>query len=70
MDTPINAGPLTDQQLHDRGLNPFAVKLVVESFLPIQEAVPHGVSFVYECRDGKTSTAGRPVRITIVPEPS
>jgi hypothetical protein len=44
---PLNAGARTLQELADKGLNPFAITLLVESVTKSRtlEAIPRGVSF-------------------------
>ena len=43
----IKAGEVTEQFLNEAGINPFAVKLVAESFNKVAEATPKGVSFCF-----------------------
>lgn len=54
--------PVDLQTLHDVGLNPFAVKLLAESYA--QHPTPRHVAFTYE-----TERAGRPVKIWIRMDP-
>lgn len=44
---PLSVGPRTLQELADKGLNPFAIKLLVESVTTSRmlEVIPRGVSF-------------------------
>jgi hypothetical protein len=60
---PLDAGARTMQDLADVGLNPFAVKLLVESVNSSRtlEAQPHGVAFTL----ASDEASHKGVRITI-----